>query len=241
MSKRQELREKRRKKQKQQRVLIIIMVVAGALLIAAALIIPTLSLSPVGEVVQITPQAFSMPVNSNAIGNPDAPVKVDVWEDFQCPACARYSENVEKLIIQNYVETGKVYYTFHHFPFIDDKSATKESDQAANASMCAGEQGRFWDFKNMLFANWNGENQGAFSDKRLIAFADALGLKMSDFKTCFDENRYREQIDQDSADGAAIGVSGTPSIFVNGQQVTPGYIPSYEELSQVIEAALSGQ
>lgn len=239
MSKRQELREKRRKKQKQQRVLIIIMVVAGALLIAAALIIPTLS--PVEDVVQITPQAFSAPVNSNAIGNPDAPVKVDVWEDFQCPACAGYSENVEKLIIQNYVETGKVYYTFHHFPFIDDKSATKESDQAANASMCAGEQGRFWDYKDMLFANWDGENQGAFSDKRLIAFADALGLKMSDFKTCFDENRYREQIDQDYADGAAIGVSGTPSIFVNGQQVTPGYIPSYEELSQVIEAALSGQ
>ena len=241
MSKRQELREKRAKKQKQQRVLIIIMVVAGALLIAAALIIPTLNLSPVEDVVRITPQVFSAPVNRNAIGNPDAPVKVDVWEDFQCPACARYSENVEKLIFQNYVETGKVYYTFRHFPFIDDKSATKESDQAANASMCAGEQGRFWDYKEMLFANWNGENQGAFSDKRLIAYADALGLKMSVFKTCFDENRYRKQIEQDTADGVAIGVSGTPSVFVNGLQITPGYIPSYEELSQAIEAALNGQ
>ncbi|MDI6768764.1 MAG: DsbA family protein [Anaerolineales bacterium] len=239
MSKRQELREKRRRQQKQQRVLIIIMVAVGALLIAAALIIPTLS--PVEGVVQITPQAFSAPVNRNAIGNPDAPVKVDVWEDFQCPACARYSENVEKLIFQNYVETGKVYYTFRHFPFIDDRSATKESDQAANASMCAGEQDRFWDYKEMLFANWNSENQGAFSDKRLIAYADALGLKMRDFKTCFDENPYRKQIEQDTADGVAIGVSGTPSVFVNGQQVTPGYIPSYEELSQAIEAALSGQ
>ncbi len=239
MRKRQDLREKRRKQQKQQRVLIIIMVAVGAILIAAALIIPTLS--PVEDVVQITPQAFSAPVNRNAIGNPDAPVKVDVWEDFQCPACARYSENVEKLIIQNYVETGKVYYTFRHFPFLDDRSATKESDQAANASMCAGEQGRFWDYHDMLFANWNGENQGAFSDKRLIAYADALGLKMSDFKTCLNENRYRKQIEQDTADGVAIGVSGTPSVFVNGQQVTPGYIPSYEELSRVIEAALSGQ
>ncbi len=240
MSKRQEIRARRRQQQRQQRLMIIGMTVVGALLIAGALIIPTL-ISPVGEIVQITPQAFNAPVNMNTLGNPDAPVKVDVWEDFQCPACARYSEDVEKLVIQNYVESGKVYYTFHHYPFIDDRSTGKESDQAANASMCAGEQGRFWDYHDMLFANWNGENQGAFSDKRLIAFADALGLKMSDFKTCFDENRYRAQIDQDFADGTAIGVSGTPSVFVNGQQITPGYIPSYDQLSQAIEAALGGQ
>lgn len=238
MSKRQELREKHRKQQRQQKMIIVIMVIAGALLLATALIYPTLK--PVGPVTELTPRVFNSPVEMNTIGNPDAPVRVDVWEDFQCPACKSYSEQIEPLVIANYVDTGKVFYTFHHYPFIDSQVTTKESRQSANASMCAGAQGRFWDYHDILFINWNGENQGSFSDKRLVAFAESMGLDMNEFNTCFDRNQYKADIEKDFNDGIEQGVSGTPSVFVNGIQLTPGYIPSFAEISAAIDSALSG-
>ena len=239
MSKRQKLREKHRKQQKRQQLIIIIMVIVGALLHATALIYP--SLKPVGSVTEITPRVFNSPVNMNTVGNPDAPVKVDVWEDFQCPACKTYSEQIEPQIIKDYVDTGKVFYTFHHYPFLDSQVTTKESNQAASASMCAGAQNRFWDYHDILFANWDGENQGAFSDKRLVAFAESLGLVMKEFNTCFDQKQFKTDIDKDYNDGVDQGVSGTPSVFVNGLQITPGFIPGYAELTEAINEALAGQ
>lgn len=240
MSKRDQIRARRRRQQIQKRVLTIGMMAIGALLIAAALIVP--SLTPVEDIVAIETHAFTVPADMNTVGYPDAPVQVDVWEDFQCPGCQYYSQNIEPLIIQNYVETGKVFYTFHHYAFVDSQSATKESQQAANASMCAGEQGRFWDYHDLLFANWNGENQGAFNDKRLIAFADTLGLDMGDFKSCFNKNLYKDQIDQDFQAGVDWGVSSTPSIFVNGQKVVNSQsersIASYEDIAAAIDTAL---
>ncbi len=83
--------------------------------------------------------------------------------------------------------------------------------------MCANEQGRFWDYHDMLFANWNGENQGAFADARLVAFADTLGLDMDAFNSCFDAQKYQDQVLSDTADGQALGVQGTPTLFVNDQ------------------------
>ena len=104
--------------------------------------------------------------------------------------------------------------------------------------MCAMEQGRFWDYHDMLYANQQGENKGAFNDKRLLTFAEALGLDMSAFKQCFDENRYEEQINQDFEQGLQLNVTGTPTVFVNGTPVSPGYVPTYEEIEQAILAAL---
>lgn len=232
MSKRQELREKHKRQQKKQRLIIIIMVVLGALLIASALILP--NLKPVGTIVQITPRTTSANVNLNTIGDVDAPVKVDVWEDYQCPACQYYSQQIEPQLITNYVETGKVFYTFHNFPFIDSQSVTKESQQSANASMCAAAQGRFWDYHDIIFANWNGENIGAYSDKKLVAFAETLGLNMSDFNSCFNKNQFQAEIEKDFEDGVEKGVTGTPTFFVNGVQ-TP-----LEDLFTTIDAAVNG-
>ncbi len=127
------------------------------------------------------------------------------------------------------------------FPFLDDQSGTKESDQAANAAMCASEQDKFWEYHDYLFANWNGENQGSFNNKRLVAFAEALGLDMTKFNDCFSANRYRDVINKDLADGETAGVQGTPSVFVDGQILKPGFIPSYDEIAQAIDAAIAGQ
>jgi protein-disulfide isomerase len=150
---------------------------------------------------------------------------------------------VEPSIITNLVETGKVYYTFHNYPFIDGDGASNggESDQAANAAMCGLEQGKFWDMHGIIFANWNGEGLGAYKDSNLRAFAETAGLDMNAFDACFKANKYKSEIQADFESGLKLGVNGTPSIFVNGQIINPGYVPSYSEVAAAVDAALAGK
>ena len=239
-SKRQVLKEQRAKKQRQQRLFVIGGIVVVALLFILLLALPSIqeAATPVGAIATITSKGLEEKGDAT-LGDPNAPVKIEVFEDFQCPACRTYSETIEPRIIDSYVTPGKVYYVFRQFPFIDDKAPTKESDQAANSSLCAAEQKRFWDYHDMLFANWNGENQGSFSDRRLKAFAETLKLDMNAFNTCFAAKRFQQIINAGLADGQRLGVTGTPSVFVNGTQITPGFIPSYEEIQKAVEAALA--
>jgi protein-disulfide isomerase len=228
------------RKQRQQRLLVVGGILAVVLLVAALLIVPSIiaARAPVGEFVSITPVARPA-AEGRSMGDPNAPVKIEVWEDFQCPSCQIYSEQTEPQVVDTYIPSGQVYYVFRHFPFIDDRVASKESDQAANASMCAADQNRFWDYHDMLFANWNNENAGAFADKRLVAFAESLGLDMNAFNACFESNQHRDEINQDLNDGRSAGVTGTPSVFVNGVQVAPGFVPTFEQIQAAVEAELA--
>ncbi len=236
MTKREAVREKRRQRQRRQRLIIILGVVGVAVIIAAMMIIPTFR--PVGDVVPIIPRDRPM-VDGRAMGDPAAPVTIELYEDFQCPACKTFSEEIEPQIVETYVSTGDVYYVFRHYPFLDDRAPRNESDQAANASMCAGNENRFWDYHDILFANWNGENQGAFNDKRLVAFAESIGLDMERFNECFNSNANQNEIDADFQSGKDLGVTGTPSVFVNGTMITPGFVPSFAEISAAVEAELA--
>jgi protein-disulfide isomerase len=243
MNRRQEIRERQRRKQSRNRLWLILSVTVGALLVALVLILPSLKSPNVSNIVQITPIADSVPMNKTSIGNPEAPVKMDVWEDFQCSGCLSYSKNIELQIFQSYVQTGRVYYTFHVYPFIDGGQG--ESHDAANAAMCAAAQERFWDYHAIAFANWIGENAGSYTKPRLIKFAQSIGLDMTEFNQCFQENTYFAEIQQDIKDGTKLGVPPTPGIFVNGKLVVnsagPNYIPSFDDISRAIEAGLSGK
>jgi protein-disulfide isomerase len=170
-------------------------------------------------------------------GNPDAPAKIEVFEDLQCPACLNFSKKIEPLVLKELVDTGKAYYIFRHFPFLDSGKPMGESHQAANASMCASEQSKFWEYKTTVFDNWVGENVGAYSDKNLVAFAESLNLNMDAFNACFTENRYKSLIEADVKDSKGMGVQGTPSVFVNGTLLTPGHIPSFENIKNAVDAA----
>jgi protein-disulfide isomerase len=239
------IREARRKKRQRQRLTTLLTIGGGVLILVAIIVLVSIknASTPVGKVTPITPIARPM-ANGTAMGDPNAPVKVEVWEDFQCPMCKNFTESQERQVMETYVKNGQVYYVFHQYPFIDtldNLSSTNESHQAANASMCANEQGRFWDYHDILFTNWTGENDGGFSDKRLAAFAETLGLDMNAFQACFKENRYKNQIEEDFAAGKKAGVSGTPSVFVNGTMLTPGYVPSYDQMKNAIDAALTGK
>lgn len=238
VSKRQARREQIRRKDQRNRLIGIGLISIGAIFVAFLIIYP--NFKPAAEVIGAAPRSYPR-ADKTALGDPNAPVKIDAYEDFQCPACGRYTEETESLIIDNLVSTGKVYYVFHNYPFIDGPGAGSngESDQAANAAMCASEQNKFWEMHATIFANWNGENKGAYTDRRLTDFAEAVGLDMTAFNSCFKANKYKAEIQADFDNGNAVGVQGTPSIFVNGSFVTPGYVPSYDEIVTAVEAALA--
>jgi protein-disulfide isomerase len=237
MSKRTKIRDRRHRRKQRQQITMAVVVVGIVLILVAIIIMPFLQ----SQEEFIIPEPFDNPlVDGRTIGDQNAPVVIEVFEDFQCSACKFYSLNTETLIIENYVSTGQVRYIFRQYPFLDDSLQVKESDKAANASMCASEQERFWDYHNILYTNLGGEYQGGFTDERLTAFAEALNMDLAAFTTCFEENRYQDQINQDLLRGEEIGLLGTPTVMVNGKKVgEPGMVPTYEEIQQAIESELT--
>jgi protein-disulfide isomerase len=184
----------------------------------------------------IMPPARDHPqANGNKMGNPNAPVKIIEYADFQCPYCMHYWQETEPQIIQNYVATGKVYYEYHSVGgFIGPESA-----DAANAAYCAADENKFWEYHDILFANWTGENVGDFSPDKLRQFASAIHLNLDQFNTCLSVGIHSDQVSKDAADAKAAGVSGTPAFIVNGKLVE-GAQP-YSTFQQTIDALLNGQ
>ena len=238
MSKREEIRARRVRERTRQRLTTILIVSGIALIFVGLLILP--NLTPVSGIQGIIPHQRPM-TNGTSMGDPTAPVVLEVFADFQCSACGRFAETVEEDLIQDYIEPGHVYYVFRQFPFLDDRAPGNESDHAAMASLCAADQGRFWDYHDILYANQAGENAGAFSDRRLEAFAETLGLDMDSFRDCFRSEEHEQDIERDLQAGNRLLVTGTPAIFLNGIQITPGFVPAYPDLSAAIQEALADQ
>ncbi len=146
---------------------------------------------------------------------------------------------MERQLIDQYIATGKIRFEYHHYTVVDSIVGGTESQRAAEASECANEQGQFWDFHKLLFSNQQGEGQGAFSDRRLKAFAETLGLDTGQFNACFDAGRFSNAVRADTAEGQTRGVTGTPTVFVNGQIVPMQGPVDWTTLQAAIEAALA--
>jgi protein-disulfide isomerase len=239
MSKRQEIRERRRREQIRNRIIVIVLVVVGAFLVAFTLILPSINNvrnAAKMPVLEITPSVYSTKVDGVHLGDPNAPVKLDVYSDFRCSACLFFTQNIEPTIIQNYVETGKVYYTAHSFITIDSYDGTNASLQSANAALCASEQNRYWDYHATLYANQTSESAALFTDARLVKMAENLKLDMEAFNSCFKAKKYNSEVQKDIAQGQSLEVAGTPSVFVDGI-----FVPSFQQTAQAIDDALAGK
>jgi protein-disulfide isomerase len=246
MSKRHEIRARRQRQRLVNRLLVIGAVVLGVGLIAMAVILPGIQKAQAANalatnaaqtpVVQVTPRVITAQVNGTSLGDPNAPVKVDVYEDFRCSACMYYTQKYEPTVIQNYVDTGKVYYTYHSFIVIDGGDGTDASYRSANAAMCASEQGLFWEYHDTLFANQVTESATLYTDARLITMAENIGLDMTKFNQCYQAKKYASTVKNDISEGQTLGVNGTPSIFVNGTLVS-----SFDQTATAIDNALSGK
>jgi protein-disulfide isomerase len=243
LSKRQARKEEIRRKERQQRLIVIAVVVVVFIVILGAIVVPLVKsyTNPASDVIRGTPVPISN-ANGTAIGDPNAPVKIDVFEDFACSACQVYNVKVEPSVLTDIVDKGGVYYVFHNFPFLDDRSTDKRSHRAASAAECANEQGRFWDYKQLLFLNQGNEAiNGEFNAERLAKYAQALNLDMAKFNACVQANPYQSVIDADKKLGETMNINGTPSIFVNGQEVAPGKVPTMQDMLKAVQAAAAGQ
>jgi protein-disulfide isomerase len=236
MSKRQELQDRRQRAARRQR-LTVLAIVAGVIIIVGAILLyqNTLKNGSVGSFVQITPAAYPQ-ASGQQMGDPNAPVVMQEFADFQCPYCGRFALTTQQQIVDQYVATGKVLFIFHNFPLPNNQP---ESGQAALAAMCAIDQNQFWPYHDMLFANQTGENVGDFTGSRLIAFAVALKLDKASFSQCLDSKKYQSRIDQDVALGNSLGISATPSFEINGKLVA-GAQP-FSVFAQAIDQALAAK
>lgn len=158
-------------------------------------------------------------------------VTLEEFGDFQCSHCAQFAVTIGKEIKRVYADTGRIKFVFRHFPFIGT-----ESFRAAEATECAGDQGKFWEFHDIVFENWKGVNEGHYSDDNLKLFASSLRLDRSAFDSCFDSRKYLGKVQDDLRRGEQLGVQGTPTLFLDGKMLTPS---SNEELVQLIESAIA--
>lgn len=160
-------------------------------------------------------------------GDPSAPVTLIEFADFQCPNCGRFARNTAPQIVESYVETGKVNMVYKHFPI-----RGPDSISASLASQCAGDQGRFWEFHDMLFKNQEAEGSGWANAENMKRFASELGLDREEFDSCLDSQKYKALIEADLAFGQEIGVSGTPTfVIVNSDGSEPEGILGAQPLS----------
>jgi protein-disulfide isomerase len=233
MSRRTEIRDKRLVRRRRNTT-IVLAVIAGVALIITSILIAQNN-KPVGEIATPEPRTYAQ-VSGQSIGDPNAPVKIEEYSDFQCPWCKVFHDETLPLILRDYVQTGLVTFTFHNFPAADSRSATKESTNAARASVCAAQQGKFFEFHDLLFANQTGENIGDFTEKRLYAMAEVAGLNADAFDTCYLDPATAEAVDMDKAAGLRAGISSTPSFLINGT-LFKGAQP-YSEFQSAINAAL---
>jgi protein-disulfide isomerase len=226
----------KRLRQRRRNTTIVLAVIAGVALIITALLIAQNN-KPVGEIVTPELRTYAQ-VNGQSIGDPNAPVKIDEYSDFQCPYCGVFGRETFPLILRDYVQTGLVYFTFHNFPVVDGGSATKESTHAAMASVCAAQQGKFFEFHDLLFANQTGENIGDFTEKRLYAMADVAGLDAAAFDACYVDPATADEVDAQRAAGLRAGIEHTPSFMINATLLV-GAQP-YTEFQSAINDALAG-
>jgi protein-disulfide isomerase len=169
-------------------------------------------------------------VQGNAMGNPNAPVTMIEFSDFLCPYCRQFALEIEPLLIEEYVATGKVYFIYRTL----GDWLGPESQASAEAAYCAAEQNRFWEYHDLLFAN---QNLVDFSTQNLLAFAEDLGLNMDQFEDCLQQGEYRPQVEKDLQDGLLAGVRGTPSFLINSRFIAGAQ--AYAVFQREIEAALN--
>ena len=170
---------------------------------------------------------------SHVRGLDTAPVTIEEWADFQCPACGTFARTTEPQLVATYVARGQVKIVYRHFAFLGS-----ESQWAAEASECADEHGKFWEFHDRLFAAQAGENRGTFSRDNLKRIGDALGLGPS-FAACVDSGRYAQRVRDETKVGEGKGIRATPTLFVQERRIEGA--ATFDQLKTIIDPLVAGR
>ena len=176
------------------------------------------------------------------LGDANAPILVVEYGDYQCPFCTKFARESMPLLIQDFIATGQIRFEFHEFPIIgsttDGFDQEGESFLAAEAAACANDQGMYWTYHDLLYANSLGEHKDSFTPDRLKLIAtQAPGLEVETFNSCLDSRTHRDDVQAMGDSAIANGINSTPTFIVNGQPVTGA---DYDELKAVIESQIAG-
>jgi protein-disulfide isomerase len=167
------------------------------------------------------------------VGDDDAPVQILVFSDYMCPSCAVWAGQIEKMMKAEFVATGKVRYTYYDFPLGGN---FKHSFVAARAARCSGDQGRYWEYHDRLLGS---QQSWAYSQNtpvaQFIQMAAEVGIDTRSFESCLRSDRHAEVVTANRVLGQTLGVGGTPTVFLNGRQLT-GW-SDYREVRAAIQAA----
>ncbi|HYV46932.1 MAG TPA: thioredoxin domain-containing protein, partial [Myxococcaceae bacterium] len=166
-------------------------------------------------------QVGSAPVK----GPKNAPVTIVEYSDFQCPFCGQ-AVQVVKQLEGNYKD--KFRFAFKHQPLV---TLHPNAQLAAEASMAANEQGKFWEYHDKLFAN-----QRALDQPSLEKYAQEIGLDMNKFKSALDSHKFKDAVANDSAEGFKVGADATPTFFVNGRMVQGA---DYNQIKAIMDDELA--
>jgi protein-disulfide isomerase len=207
---------------------------------ASSIVVPSGIPGALGAPASLDGRATSPPVpgsrgaategDGRTLGRSSAPVTMDVWSDYQCPACRTFVAGTLPRLIAEYVNPGLVRVVYHDFAFLGPESLT-----AAVGARCAARSGRFETYHALVYANQGAENAGGFATPRLTAIASAAGLDASTFQACLDDPALAQAVKAETEHGRALGVIATPSLVVGGLLVRG--VPAWDDLVAMLAAA----
>jgi protein-disulfide isomerase len=152
---------------------------------------------------------------SPILGDSNAPITILEWGDYQCTFCYKFHQNTLDKIDEDFIKTGKVKLVFKDYPLNGPDSLL-----AAEASYCAQDQEKYWQYHDELYKNWGGERTGWVTRESLNEFADTVDLDLEKFNTCLDEHKYQSKVIALHEFGKEIGIDATPSFLVfNGEKI----------------------
>lgn len=168
-----------------------------------------------------------------SVGNDDAPVQMIVFSDYMCPACAHWAGRIEQMLKAEFVETGRVHYTYYDYPL---GGSFVHTFVAARAARCAGDQGRFWEYHDRLLGTqsaWMYSNSTPVN--QFLQMGRDLNLDMQTFESCVRSDQHAEVVTANRLLGETLGVRGTPTIFINGRQLAEW--SDYDAVRAAVQAA----
>lgn len=168
-------------------------------------------------------------------GDANAPVTIVEFSDFQCPFCKSFYDDTYGQIDEKYIKTGKVKFAYRHYPLTSIHPLAQKS---AEATECANEQGKFWEYHDKLFATqdtWSPQEE-ADAITSFVTYAGELGLDTTKFQSCLANDTYKKAVEDDMAAASQVQVDGTPAFFVNGYRMV-GAQP-FSEFERIIEEEL---
>ena len=204
---------------------------------------PELVMEPTPTIQESGPPKITMTTflenGSPMLGNPNAPVILVEFGDYQCHFCNVFFHSTEEDILNNYVETGKVRMIFKDYNIIGPDSVT-----ASHGAHCANDQGLFWEYHDILYSNWTGENNGWASSENLAKFAQEVGLNIDDWSECMTKGVHSQTILASNNDARSLELTGTPAFFIIGpdDKVTRIFgAQPYEVFENIFEIELENE